>query len=475
MREALADHRRGPERPHNRLPVAREQRVVELCHDRPTWSSYQVLRCIGPDAPSPRTIQRVRQRQGLSRLPKRAPAIFPSRRLNPATLARAQAMVREKPWLGPDRAAWDLQNGEHLTVSPSTIKRLKRQNLAALLPSTPPPPAWRFYERHHPHSLWHGDFLEKITLSDSKQTAYQLTLLDDYSRGYVFCDLFLNPDMRTTIRALIAAMRQWQVIPAAVVFDNGSAFKGKLLSAFCEQVGIRLIHTAVNHPQTNGKRNGRSGTTCGISTDNMTHGCSTRYGGICPVMFITATICGGIAPWAGSLPSPDYGSRHGWPFLPCLSDWKAAPATKQAVNPSRKPGSSGCLAGMLIWERTWPIWKSRSLRVWRAWKPDTTANAWRCSGITAHSGRCSVTGATFSRRPSISSPASQAPVRELLTHIHNDPIHHLTPSVPCLAPPLGFGGFPRRSGRPRLDKTRCDHPRPRNGVDPALAPSATIR
>jgi hypothetical protein len=25
-------------------------------------------------------------------------------------------------------------------------------------------------------------------------------------------------------------MRQWQVIPKAVVFDNGSAFKGKLLS-----------------------------------------------------------------------------------------------------------------------------------------------------------------------------------------------------------------------------------------------------
>jgi hypothetical protein len=33
------------------------------------------------------------------------------------------------------------------------------------------------------------------------------SLQDDYSRGYVFCDLFLNPDIRTTIRALIAAMR----------------------------------------------------------------------------------------------------------------------------------------------------------------------------------------------------------------------------------------------------------------------------
>ena len=116
-----------------------------------------------------------------------------------------------------------------------------------------PPPVWRFYERHHPHSLWHGDFLEKITLTDLDQTAYQLTLLDDYSRGYVFCDLCLTPDIRTTIRALSAAMRRWQVIPKAVVFDHGSPFKGKLLSAFCAQVGMRLIHAAVNHPQTNGK------------------------------------------------------------------------------------------------------------------------------------------------------------------------------------------------------------------------------
>lgn len=48
-------------------------------------------------------------------------------------------------------------------------------------------------------------------------------------------------------------MRAWRVIPKAIVFDNGSPFKGRLLSAFCEQLGIRLIHASVNHPQTNGK------------------------------------------------------------------------------------------------------------------------------------------------------------------------------------------------------------------------------
>ena len=104
---------------------------------------------------------------------------------------------------------------------------------------------WQFNERHHPHSLWHGNFLEKVPLTDLDRTAYQLTLLDDYSRGYVFCDLFLDPDMRTTVRALIAAMRQWRVVLKAVIFDNGVSFKGRLLVAFCKNVGIRLIHSAV--------------------------------------------------------------------------------------------------------------------------------------------------------------------------------------------------------------------------------------
>ncbi len=92
--------------------------------------------------------------------------------------------------------------------------------------------------------------------------------MDDYSRGYVFCDLFLNPDIRTTIRAINAAIRQWQVIRKAIIFDNGSGFKGNLLSAICEQAGVRLIHTAVYHPQTNGKLERGGGTTCATITSS---------------------------------------------------------------------------------------------------------------------------------------------------------------------------------------------------------------
>jgi transposase InsO family protein len=252
MREALRDHPRGPKRPHNRLAPYREERVVAYCQRHPTLSSSKVQGRLGDHAPNARTIQRIRQRHGFARLPKRAPATRPARRLTPETVQRAEAIIQEKPYLGPERIAWDLQNGHYLTISPSTVKRLKRKVHEAMYPP-PPPPVWRFYERHHPHSLWHGDFLEKVTLTNLDRTAYQLTLMDDYSRGYVFCDLFLDPDMRTTVRALIAAMRQWRVVPKAVVFDNGAPFKGRLLVAFCKHVGIRLIHSAVNHPQTNGK------------------------------------------------------------------------------------------------------------------------------------------------------------------------------------------------------------------------------
>jgi len=252
LRLALRDQPRGPRRAGNRLATAREETVRALCQHHPTWSAAVVQQHCEDEPPTLRTIQRIRRRHGLVRLPQRAPTTHPRPRLSRETLQQAMAIIQEKPYLGAERLAWEVQNTLHRPISPATMTRLKRTQQAIPVPPLPSPP-WHFYERHHPHSLWHGDFLEKVTLSDLQQTAYQLTLLDDYSRGYVFCDLFLTPDARTTIRALIAAMRQWQAIPRAVLFDNGAAFTGRLLTTFCQQVGIRLIHTALHHPQTNGK------------------------------------------------------------------------------------------------------------------------------------------------------------------------------------------------------------------------------
>jgi len=122
---ALADRQRGPHRPHHRLAAAYEHAVVSLCHDHPTWSAYHVQRRGGRSIPSPRTLLRVRKRQGLARWPIRARVVLPDRRFAPLTRSRTQAIVQEKPSPGSERLAWDVRNGEPVTVSPATITRIR--------------------------------------------------------------------------------------------------------------------------------------------------------------------------------------------------------------------------------------------------------------------------------------------------------------------------------------------------------------
>jgi hypothetical protein len=117
LREALRDHPRGPKRPHNRLAPHSEESVVALCQRHPTLSSYQLHQQFGTETPSPRTIQRVRQRHSLARVPKRAPPTVPRRRLSSAAKARAAQMIQENWHLGPERIAWDLRNAEDLQIT----------------------------------------------------------------------------------------------------------------------------------------------------------------------------------------------------------------------------------------------------------------------------------------------------------------------------------------------------------------------
>jgi len=252
LEQALTDRPPGPHCPHNRLTPTQEAPLVELAQRHPTWSAAQLHAQAGPQAPSSRTLLRLRQRYHVPRLPKRPHPRRPARRLTRPVKRAARRLLEAKPWLGPRRLAWELQNVAHLAISPATMQRMKHAMRQTQRP-TAPPPQWHFYARHHPHSLWHGDCLEKVFDHTTGRQLYQMTLLDDYSRGYVFCDLFDHLDPRVTIAALCTAMRQWRVIPTAVLFDNGIPFRGRLLATFCANLGIQLLHTLPQHPQTNGK------------------------------------------------------------------------------------------------------------------------------------------------------------------------------------------------------------------------------
>ena len=248
MWEALCDSSRGPNISHNRICKEKEEHIKAMCERYPTLSSYQIRERLDSDSPCPRTIQRVRQRLGLPRLPKRAPPQSPAKQFSSEEKQQVQQFMQSRTHLGALRLSWDVTNILKIPISAATVLRWRRKIDGFVEVKV----NWQFYERKHPHSLWHGDVLKLWYLPSGKFVG-QLAFMDDYSRGYVACELVINPTTLFTVRCLIEAMRQWQVIPKAILVDNGSEFKGFLLKGFCENLGIRLIHIRPYHPQTNGK------------------------------------------------------------------------------------------------------------------------------------------------------------------------------------------------------------------------------
>ena len=245
IRTAVADAPRAVP-PGNRTPSELEQEVEALARRHPTWPAHRISGLTGV---RPRTVHRIRQRHEVPKLPKRSPP-RQRRRHVPTYVRRLLARLRKRqPNLGPQRLAWELMNTEGVRVSPSWIRDWLRPHVFA---APPAPRVWRRYERHHAHSLWHGDFMEKV-YEPKGRWACQYTLLDDHSRSYVFTGIFFEKNAAVVIHGLITAMREYREIPRAVLFDNDSSFRDARVRSFCEDLGIRIIYSRPRHPQTNGK------------------------------------------------------------------------------------------------------------------------------------------------------------------------------------------------------------------------------
>ena len=242
---AVAD--RAPSRPPwNRTRPEVEGHVTRAARRYPTWPARKIAARSDTHV---RTVQRIRRRAGLPKLTKR-PAPRGWRRVVPTYVRRLLvALRRRQPFLGPQRLSWELANLHGERVSASWIRAWLRP---AVVVAPPARPVWRRYERHHTHSLWHGDFMEKVYEADGRW-ACQLTLLDDHSRTYVFAGIFFEKSAEVVLHGLIAAMREYRAIPRAVLFDNDSSFRDARVRAFCQGLGIRIIHSRPRHPQTNGK------------------------------------------------------------------------------------------------------------------------------------------------------------------------------------------------------------------------------
>jgi transposase InsO family protein len=194
---ALADRSRRPYQSPARTPSPVEQQVVELRRAHPAWGGRKIsqrLRDLGHlDAPAPSTVTDILHRHGLI-----------------------------------DPAASDA--------------------------ATP----WTRFEHEHPNDLWQMDFKGWFDLQDGRRCS-PLTVLDDHSRYNLTLDACAGTDTRTVQHHLERTFRRYG-LPLRINADNGSPWgspsqPGQLteLAIWLIRLGVRLSHSRVGHPQTNGK------------------------------------------------------------------------------------------------------------------------------------------------------------------------------------------------------------------------------
>jgi transposase InsO family protein len=194
---ALTDHSRRPQQSPARTTPSVEQQVIELRRAHPAWGGRKISRRLHDlghtDAPAPSTVTDILHRHGL---------------IDPAASAAA----------------------------------------------TP----WQRFEHAQPNDLWQMDFKGWFDLQDGRHCS-PLTMLDDHSRYNVTLDACICTDTRIGQHHLERTFRRYG-LPLRINADNGSPWgspsqPGQLteLAIWLIRLGVRLSHSRVAHPQTNGK------------------------------------------------------------------------------------------------------------------------------------------------------------------------------------------------------------------------------
>jgi len=189
-----------------------------------------------------------------SRRPLQSPA-----RTTPTVEQQVVELRQAHPAWGGRKISRRLRDQGHAIVpAPSTVTDiLHRHGLiddAASEAATP----WQRFEHAQPNELWQMDFKGWFALRDGGRCS-PLTVLDDHSRYNLTLDACGCTDSRTVQQHLERTFRRYG-LPLRINADIGSPWgspsqPGQLteLAIWLIRLGVRLSHSRVGHPQTNGK------------------------------------------------------------------------------------------------------------------------------------------------------------------------------------------------------------------------------
>ena len=146
---------------------------------------------------------------------------------------------------------------EGVRLTPRTIDRIIQREGWTRHDAAPAPALQRF-ARATPNELWQMDAKGAYPLAD-RQRCHTLSILDDHSRFVVGLTPLLRLQTGAVRAALIRSFEGYGV-PAAMLMDHGAPWwstQGPAgltrLVVFLLKQGIRVVFSAVRHPQTQGK------------------------------------------------------------------------------------------------------------------------------------------------------------------------------------------------------------------------------
>lgn len=192
--------------------------------------------------------------QDRSRRPLHSPT-----RTAPGLEAAVLALRRQHPAWGGRKISKRLEKlGCAEAPAPSTVTSiLHRHGLiseAASLQAT----AWRRFEHAHPNELWQIDF--KGNFPTPAGLCFPLTMIDDHSRFNLVLAACAQTDTQSVQLKLTETFRRYG-LPVRINADNGAPWGSPSerehgitrLTVWLIRLGIRISHSALAHPQTNGK------------------------------------------------------------------------------------------------------------------------------------------------------------------------------------------------------------------------------
>ncbi len=139
----------------------------------------------------------------------------------------------------------------------STVHAILRRPGRVDPPAGKPGQPYQRFEMEAPNLLWQMDFKGHMPLGDGA-SCHPLTVIDDHSR-YALCLAACANEQGGTVRTHLETAFRLYGLPEAMFVDNGApwgftrAEPWTRLGVWLLKLGVRLIHSRPDHPQSRGK------------------------------------------------------------------------------------------------------------------------------------------------------------------------------------------------------------------------------